>query len=238
MAAAEITGRMRVIMQHKFLAFDTSTPYLSVALCDGEQIYLHEELANQRHAELILTVIDTLLVQANMTFKELDAIAFGAGPGSFIGVRIATGVAQGIAFAHDLPVIPIISLQTLAQTAFEKTGESKILAGWDARMDAIYWGLYEAKDGIMQPILEPTLSAPEKIMLENNSVVAVGNAWNIYKNSLSQNLKISETEFYPSAKNMLTLANHYWQKNQQIPPEKAEPCYLRDDVAKKPSSTF
>lgn len=219
----------------KILAFDTSTAMCTVALKMGDEIFSSEEILEQRHAERILPMIEDLLAQVKISLSELDAIAFGCGPGSFIGVRIATAVVQSLAFAQDLPVIPVSSLQALAQRAFKQLGAKKIVAGWDARMEAIYWGLFQEHEGLMESVLPEALSKPLDIQVSSD-YLAVGNAWMSYQNQLSsefQAVRVNE-EFYPSAVSILEIATKKFLDGQTISAVLAEPVYLRDDVAKRP----
>ncbi len=223
-----------MIKKSNILAFDTSTAMCTVALMVRGEIFSCEEILEQRHAERILPMIEDLLAQAKISLSDLDAIAFGCGPGSFIGVRIATGVVQSLAFAQDLPVIPVSSLQALAQNAFKKTGAKKIAAGWDARMEAIYWGLFEERNGFMESIKPEALSKPEDIQISSD-FIAVGNAWFAYQNKLSKEfhpLKLEE-ELYPNAISILEIALEKFSQGLSVSPLQAEPVYLRDDVAKK-----
>lgn len=216
------------------LAFDTATAMCSVALQAGDAFFLCEEIMPQKHAECILPMIEKLLLQAKIVLSDLDAIAFGCGPGSFIGVRIATAVAQSLTFAHDLPLISVSSLQALAQNAFQKNGAAKIAAAWDARMQAIYWGLFQEENGLMQPLQNELLSKPEEIQISAD-FLAVGNAWEAYRDHFSENFNArnSAEEFYPSAAAILKIAEYKLQKNEIISPLLVEPVYLRDDVARK-----
>ncbi|MDM8563559.1 tRNA (adenosine(37)-N6)-threonylcarbamoyltransferase complex dimerization subunit type 1 TsaB, partial [Candidatus Marithioploca araucensis] len=135
----------------KLLAFDASSPACSCALYLDGEITERYEIAPRQHAALILPMADELLTEAGLKPIELEGIAFGRGPGSFTGLRIASGVAQGIAFAADIPVAPISSLATLAQAAYIENGAQKVLAAIDARMSEVYWGMYVIdKQGIMR----------------------------------------------------------------------------------------
>lgn len=223
----------------KLLALDTATDVCSVALMVDDQILLHHILAPSRHAELILSMIEALLTEATIDRKQLDVIAFGCGPGSFMGVRIATGIVQGIAFAIHCPVIPISSLQAIAQTAYQEYSAKQILVGWDARMDAIYWGAYRCDEqGYMRPIFGDRLNAPEEIVFTlSGDWIAVGNAWAHYDKRLSSSLlkqvKAIKSEIYPCAKAIAVLAASYYRKGRVLPAIKTEPIYLRNEVAKR-----
>ena len=124
----------------KILGIETATEGCSASvLCDGEVVERFE-VAPQRHNELILPMCESLLSECEVVLTQLDAIAFGCGPGAFTGVRIAAGVTQGIALAHDLPVIPISTLANLAQQAFAKSDRVQtVLPAIDARMSEVYW---------------------------------------------------------------------------------------------------
>ncbi len=219
----------------KILAFDTATASCSAALLINGEIMERFEIAPQRHAELILPMISDLLNSAGVSLKQLDAIAVGRGPGSFIGVRIAVGVAQGLAFGADLPVIPISTLQTLAQTAYQQTANPNIIAGWDARMQAIYWGAYRlADDQLMMPIQPDALHSPYELTIPTGPKwLLVGNAWQAYRQELAPVLESysQQTEIYPQAHAMLNIASVLYREGKVLNALEIEPIYLRDQVA-------
>lgn len=219
----------------KILALDTATAACTVALMIGSEITERFVLAQQQHAELILPMIDGLLSEAGIGLKQLDAIAFGQGPGSFMGVRIATGVAQGLAFGADLPVIPVSTLQTLAQTAYQETGCTDIVVGWDARMQAIYWGIYQANRlGLMMPLQADALNSPPEIAIPaTKQWLLAGNAWSVYSHDLPQLLESypKNTELFPHARAMLALAAVLYSEGKVRNALEVEPIYLRDQVA-------
>ena len=141
----------------KVLALDTSTEYCSVALFADGAITSHEVLAGQQHSEFILPMVRQALAEGELSLAQLDGIAFGAGPGSFTGLRIACGVAQGLAFGACLPVAGICTLEALAQEA----GGGSIIAALDARMSQIYHAAYEKGSNGWQPVTEPALCFPQ-----------------------------------------------------------------------------
>jgi tRNA threonylcarbamoyladenosine biosynthesis protein TsaB len=202
------------------LALDTSTEACSVALFLDGKISYKFEVAPQKHALLLLPFCDALLSEANMTPADLSAVAFGRGPGSFTGVRIAAAAAQGIAIAHDLPVIPVSSLQILAQVAYMKTGEKKIYAGIDARMSEVYFGKFELdQNNIMELTGQEIVTKLENLHLdETDKTFRAGSAFQ------------TSDIFYPSADALLAIAVNYYQKNKTFPAEVAIPVYLRDNV--------
>ena len=194
-------------------------------------------IAPQQHSDFILSQVDELLAVTGIHLHQLDAIAFGAGPGSFMGVRLATGVAQGLAYAIDRPVIPVSTLQALAQSVSVRHGE-KVLVGWDARMSAIYWGIYALNsDGLMQAVVADRLSAPDVIQLpDDEHCIATGNAWEVYESQLSDRLKqqlIKHDKQHPHAEMVARIAAAKFAKGDILPPDQAEPVYIRDVVAKR-----
>ncbi len=220
----------------KILAFDTATDACSVALLTEGRIFQHAEIAPRRHAELILPMIRDMLQGAGLGLNQLDAIAVGQGPGSFIGVRTAVGVAQGLAMGAGLPVIPVSTLQAIAQAAYEQSQWVNIISGWDARMQAIYWGAFSLNsENIMAPIQSEALNAPAeiKLPLEKKWRLA-GNAWEVYRQELtsldySQDAEVPD--IYPQAAAIIRLAEFYYRQGKFLAPELLEPVYLRNQVA-------
>jgi tRNA threonylcarbamoyladenosine biosynthesis protein TsaB len=211
------------------LAFDTSTAACSVALSLDGDIQQRFELAPRRHGALLLSMMDSLLKTAALSLNECDAIAMGHGPGSFMGLRIAAGVAQGLAFGAQLPVISVSSLQALAQAAYWSTPADTILAGWDARMQQVYWGLYRCKHGRMENIVADQLSAPDAIDLTAYpDALMAGNAWPTYFEGKQENTD------YPTAAAVAFLAEKKQQDGDVILPEQITLSYLRNKVADKP----
>lgn len=221
-------------MTANILAFDTATNACTVALQVGAKVYARHEIAPSQHAKLLLPLINDLLSEAKINLSDLNAVAFGCGPGSFMGVRLATATAQGLAFGLNIPLISISTLQILAQTA----GGKNVVAGWDARMDEIYWGFYGCDEkGVMQAKQDDALCTPAAIdtnTIFNVPFMLAGNAWSVYKEKLpiqifSQASEI-QTELYPDAKAMLTIATAKYLQNEIVSPENAHPHYIRHHV--------
>lgn len=199
------------------LAIDTTTQSCSAAITHQGVIAERFEIAPRQHTELILPMIEELLVEMNLMRQELQAIAFAAGPGSFMGTRLATGVAQGLGYALDIPLIPVSTLQILAQTAYEKHGCRRVVCGWDARMQEVYWGVYQEQQGLMQPLQSDRLSSIKEIDSVESDYVRVGNIWN-------------DEVLYPHATALLSLAVPLFESGHTVSAMKAEPVYLRNNV--------
>lgn len=216
----------------KLLAFETATAACSVALWLNGAITQRFEIAPQRHSDILLNLVDELLSDAQINLRNLDAIAFGSGPGSFMGVRIATGVAQGIAYGIDLPVIPVSTLQALAQAAYQKINSEQVIVGWDARMNSIYWGVYQVDTKrIMQEIIGDHMDHPMDIEFPKGKSIGVGNAWSVYKSSLPPDFQFIKEDIYPDATSVALIAQQKFKQGSVLLPKKAEPTYIREKVA-------
>lgn len=213
------------------IAIETSSELASAALLHGDQVIAREASGVQNHSQSILPMVQELLQQAGITLKQCDAIAFGAGPGSFTGVRTACGVAQGLAFGADLPVIPVVTLLAMAQACREANGASDILAVMDARMDEVYWAQYRYDNG-WQTIIEPTLSAAVAVS-PAGEVVACGNGLAAYAPAFSRLAEKGsmELEIMPHAKQIAQLARFAFAEGKTVPARDAQPIYLRNKVA-------
>ncbi len=238
----------------KILAIDTATEACSAALYIDGELRSNYQLAPREHSRLILKMIDGLLANADLSVNQLDAIAFGRGPGSFMGLRIAAGVVQGIAFAHDIPVIPVSTLKAIAQRAFEQTKSKYILAAIDARMDEVYWAIYSMNmdslndqqwqlDGEEQVISPDKIKLPEMLTQQDTlwsgaGWVGAGTGWANYADRLLADndftLQKMLPDCLPSAEVIATLAVNEFNAGNTIIAAEAIPVYLRNDVAKKP----
>jgi len=217
------------------LAIETATETVSVALSvDGELVERYEH-APRQHAELLLPWIEQVLAEAEIGLNALDAIAFSRGPGSFTSLRIGIGVVQGLAWAADLPVIPVSSLAATAQSAFDE-GIGSALVALDARMNEVFTGTFAANsDGIMMPVSQERVCPPAEVRIpEKAGFYAVGIGFDRYDElqKLSQQLAGVRTDIWPKASSVLTLARHWLLSNEALPAEQAQPVYLRDNVAK------
>ena len=129
-------------MSAKILALDTATENCSVALLVNDRVYVRREVAPRDHTKKILPMVDEVLKEAGLSLNELDALAFGRGPGSFTGVRIGIGIAQGLAFGAELPMIGISTLQAMAQGSYRNMRATHVACAIDARMSEVYWGRF------------------------------------------------------------------------------------------------
>src|SRR5690554_306139 len=223
----------------KILALDTSSDACSVAYSDGDLLIDRFEVAAKSHTQRLLPMLDEVLAEAGISLKQLDAIAFAAGPGSFTGLRIGMGMVQGLAFGADLPVIPISTLMAMAYgRAFAATDQpaSRILCALDARMAEVYWGLYECAtpNSLPMVICPDSVSAPETVAAlipEATEFVGVGSGW-CYE-ALSGLTEQFQIEVYPSARDVVALAAMEYQAGKAQAVEQVQPVYLRNEVSWK-----
>lgn len=227
-------------MTVKILALDTATENCSVALLTDDGIYFRSEVAPRDHTKKILPMVDDVLKEAGLSLNDLDALAFGRGPGSFTGVRIGIGIAQGLAFGADLPMIGISTLEAMAQGVYRKHGESAVATAIDARMSEIYWGRFlRQEDGswLVQDaecVISPALVV-EKSIDDENTWFTAGTGWEAYSDLLTQlpfRREISSI-VYPDAQDIVSLAKIELLKGNTVSVEEASPVYLRDKVTWK-----
>jgi len=217
----------------KLLAIETATEACSAALCLDGAVSSRYEFAPRQHAELILTMVDSLLVEAGIKITALDFLAFGRGPGAFTGVRIATGVIQGLAFAADLPVVPISTLAVLAQGA---AGQADyLLSAIDARMGEVYWGLFHKCQEVVELLGEEAVSKPEQVQAAaDQQWFGVGSGWRTYDKELRQALNGQlldmQGDAYPQARDIIPLAIRAYDGGAAVPAAQAQPVYLRNKV--------
>lgn len=222
----------------KILALDTSTDACSVALWLDGEVREDFRVAPREHTRLLLPMAEALLADAGLAPTALDGIAFGRGPGSFTGIRIATGVAQGLAFAADLPVLPVSTLAAMALQQGREQQRDWIVAALDARMDEIYWCAYELVCGLPVEKVDEQVCAPSELYLPTlQPWLAVGPGFN-YLDSMSASVRgglqgIPLTDVYPAAGDMLALAERDLLEGRGLAPEQGLPVYLREGTWKK-----
>jgi tRNA threonylcarbamoyladenosine biosynthesis protein TsaB len=227
----------------KLLALDTATEACSAALLIDDVVRSEYEVVDRRHNEIILPMVERLLALAETKLADLDAIAFGRGPGSFTGVRIATGITQGLAMGADKPVVPVSNLAAVAAGAIAKQDCDKVLVCMDARMDEVYCGAYE-RDGKYAVTLAGTEAVlpPSAVHEHVKNVVTAdgwigsGTGWRRYPN-LNQGFEFElpddEPDRLPHAADIVMLAKFLFARLEYVDPADALPVYLRDQVAHK-----
>lgn len=224
----------------KYLAIDASTEACSVALSINDHVINEFELCPQSHSVVLLPMVDRILKEANCTLAELDGLIFGRGPGSFTGVRIGIGVAQGLAFSADLPVVGVSTLQAMAQQAYDKYNKTEVISVIDARMSEVYTGIFRADDiGIMQPVKNEAVLSPNKVAEYVSEFTSksfgVGTGWEAYQQELNA-LRIASEQadiLYPNAQDMITIALPEFNEGKAVSAEHAQPVYVRDTVSWK-----
>lgn len=224
----------------RILAIDTATEACSVALWNDGTTFAHFELCPREHTQRILPLVRAALADAEVTLTDLDALAFGRGPGSFTGVRIGIGIAQGLALGAELPMIGVSTLATMAQGAWRKTGATRVLAAIDARMGEVYWAEYQRDaDGVWhgeetEAVLKPEAVSDRLQQLDGNWAM-VGTGWGAWP-ELAANTPLTLTDgemLLPTAEDMLPIARQLFAAQKWVAVEQAEPVYLRNEVAWK-----
>ncbi|CAM4362143.1 tRNA (adenosine(37)-N6)-threonylcarbamoyltransferase complex dimerization subunit type 1 TsaB [Comamonas aquatilis] len=212
-----------------FLALDTSTDTLFVAVQRGDAIWQYSGPGAQQSSSQLLPAIRQLMSEASLAFKELDAIAFGRGPGSFTGLRTACAITQGLAFAAKVPVLPIDTLLAVAEEARQLHGCNQVMAVLDARMHEVYHAPFSYENGDWIVPEDFGLCAPEALQVPAGLTVA-GNAQPVYPEQLAP--QAAHVYAAPTATALLRLAPALLAKGCAVPAEQALPRYIRDKVAK------
>lgn len=220
------------------LALDTCTESCSAALLYQGQVFECFEMTQRGHSELILGMLDNVLFQAGVSISVVDALAFGRGPGSFTGVRVGVGVAQGIAFARDIPVIPISSLAAVAQSAADELNIDHLAVAMDARMGEIYCASYQRENGLVKLVDQERVCPPQSFLPHSSLMWSgIGTGWREYDAILREcfvhQLDQVSVDYYPRAASIVKLAQAEAAAGRVLPAEQAMPVYLRNNVAKK-----
>ncbi|TYA90090.1 tRNA (adenosine(37)-N6)-threonylcarbamoyltransferase complex dimerization subunit type 1 TsaB [Aggregatibacter actinomycetemcomitans] len=228
------------------LALDTATEACSVALLRGGEKAHLEQFAQREHTKHILPMVDEILAQAGIKLYQVDALVFGRGPGSFTGVRIGAGIAQGLAFGANLPVIPVSNLAAMAQAAYVQYQSENVLTAIDARMNEVYFAQWKARKVrsdfgtflAWQPIIAEQVCSASRVLEQvvqhqHDNAVLAGTGWTAYPQLTEANLGKSTDITLPSALYMLDLALPKWFAGETISPLEIEPIYLRNEVTWK-----
>jgi len=219
------------------LALETATDACSVALLHAGETLERYEIAPRRHTDLILPMVDSLLAQAGLDCSRLDAIAFGAGPGSFTGVRIATSVAQGLALAHDLPVVPVSCLALLAIGGAREHAADIVVPVMDARKQEVYAAAYrvDRERATVTVLLDDWLGAAADLPLPTQpGLIVVGRGAEVYRDAIRARVPDATPVYgepaFPRARDALASAAAALAAGTAIAPEFARPLYLRHAV--------
>lgn len=220
----------------KILALETSTEYCSVALWQDGVVTGSSEKVGQRHSEVLMAMLDGVLVEAGVKLAQLDGIAFGAGPGSFTGVRIACGVTQGLALGANLPVIGIGTMHAVAQAS----GKDKVIVALDARMAEVYFAVYEKRGGEWLTLCAPCLCLPQNTpAVEGGGWLGAGSGFAAHGTVLQERyagqLGDIDAACVPQAGAIAELAAPMFAAGLGLDAALAMPLYLRDKVALKTS---
>ncbi|WP_207062499.1 tRNA (adenosine(37)-N6)-threonylcarbamoyltransferase complex dimerization subunit type 1 TsaB [Motiliproteus sp. SC1-56] len=221
----------------KILALDTSTDACSVALLVDGEVSEDFRVIPRQHTQALLPMVDARLSEAGLTLSQLDAIAFGRGPGSFTGLRITAGVAQGLAMGAGLPLLPVSTLAALAEDARHATGADTVLAALDARMNEVYWGQYRWSGDRMRLEGEELVCPPDTVDVPAHPGTAVGwgPGWRYpeLQARFEGRLQHMEVECQPRAGWMARIGARALADGEALAAEAAQPVYLRDQVTWK-----
>lgn len=218
------------------IALETSTRRLSVALwLDGKLIERAEDIPNSG-SERLLPWVNELLAEAGMRLKDVNGIAFGAGPGGFTGLRLACGVAQGLAFGLDLPVLGVSTLEALAMTAYSRSEEpERIFACLDARMGEVYCAAYLIHENASETLLAPAAMPPQQVSVASVTYgkgwIGCGEGFVSYPDLLEANLAEVRDDCWPTAAAVARLAAPRLSRGEGVSAAAAAPLYVRDKVA-------
>ncbi|HDW3273274.1 TPA: tRNA (adenosine(37)-N6)-threonylcarbamoyltransferase complex dimerization subunit type 1 TsaB [Enterobacter asburiae] len=224
----------------RILAIDTATEACSVALLNNDAVTAHFEECPREHTQRILPLVKEILTRSDTSLTDLDALAFGRGPGSFTGVRIGIGIAQGLALGAELPMIGVSTLATMAQGAWRMTGATRVLAAIDARMGEVYWAEYTRDEqGVWhgeetEAVLKPE-AVTERLQQLSGEWATVGTGWPAWPDMASGTgvTLVDGNMLLPAAEDMLPIACQLFAAGKTVAVEHAEPVYLRNTVAWK-----
>ncbi|WP_417517091.1 tRNA (adenosine(37)-N6)-threonylcarbamoyltransferase complex dimerization subunit type 1 TsaB [Marinobacter sp.] len=225
----------------KLLALDTSSEGCSAALFVDGEVFEKFEIAPRGHTRLLMPMIRGLLAEQGLKPADLDALAFACGPGSFTGVRIATGVIQGLAWGLDLPVVPVSSLEAVALGAIEalQVGEGEgVAVAFDARMSELYWGCFRNRSGLPELLGEERVCSPSRVALEAGVANWVGasQGWAFrdgMPDDISERINSVDEALVPRASWVARLAAVKFSQGLAVPADRAQPVYIRDEVTWK-----
>lgn len=221
-------------MMKTILVLDTATEACSVALFHHENTTFLDELSPRTHTQRILPMLDELLSQAGISLKEVDVLGFGRGPGSFTGVRVGVGIAQGLAMGAELPVVPVSNLLAMAEAAYQQQGATEVVALIDARMNEVYFAQFSRSEKGWQMLVAEQVCSPEKAIAQIQAArqpTVVGTGWAAYLQFSAANLPLVVSDItLPSARFMLPLVQQAVAQGKTQSAMEIEPVYLRNEV--------
>lgn len=225
----------------KLLALDTSSEGCSAALLVDGSVTERFELAPRGHTRLLMPMIRELLAEQQLKPADLDALAFACGPGSFTGLRIATGVIQGLAYGLEIPVVPVSSLATVAAEAMARYPMAEgdgVAVAFDARMGEVYWGTFINRGGLPEAAAAEVVCSPEAVTLPPSPAQwhAMGSGWALRQHMPAEvTVRIVHVDdtLVPRASHAVYLAERDFRQGRHVPAAQAQPVYLRDEVTWK-----
>jgi tRNA threonylcarbamoyladenosine biosynthesis protein TsaB len=216
------------------LAFDTATERMSVALTARGEVRIHEAAGGAQASAALIPAIFGLLADAGLSLSEVDAIAFGRGPGAFTGLRTACAVAQGLAMGAGKLVLPLDTLLAVAEDARAQKERVRVWVAMDARMDEIYAAHYAYEAGHWTTLVTPMLISPELLTArwqQESPEVVAGSALDAFGERLQTGTALRVPQAMPRAHALVPLAQALWQAGGAVDPALALPVYVRDKVA-------
>lgn len=220
------------LIMASLLVIDASSSLCSVAVWHEEKLFALTEEQPRRHAQRLLPMIDEALSDCGLTAAQLDGIAYGCGPGSFTGIRIAASVTQGIALALDLPVKGVSSLQAVAQAAFSASSANEVMAIMDAHMGEVFWGHFQRDGTLSRALVAEQVGSPDACIsdMTNFNGILAGDGLQL---PVFAELDAELAMLRPEARMMVPLVIDAWDKGLFTDAENQQPVYLRNSVAWK-----
>ena len=217
------------------LTIDTATEACSVALQFNQALFTRYEVCPQQHSQKILPMVDAVMKEAGAALSALDGLGFGRGPGSFTGVRIATGIIQGLALGSQLPVAGVSTLAAMAQQVINTRDVKDVAVAIDARMGEVYFGHYQNQQGIATLVGQEQVASPETVaeQIDVTSMAVAGTGWQAYPVLTALLNDQSVNVSYPYARFMLPLAEQTLSTGQGMAVDAITPEYLRNTVTWK-----
>ena len=222
------------------LGLDTSGQWCSAALLHADALHVRRAEVGNAHSAHLLGMIEAVLAEARLALADCDLLAFGAGPGSFTGLRVACAAAQGLAFGANLPVAPIGTLDAIAHSVCmaEASGPTTVLVAQDARMGEVYWSLFDVDADGMLNVSGPHLSSPDRLhdAIEQSGralplPIGCGNAWAVHGDRMDGLALRVVVRPAADAADIAALGARAWREGTLVAAEQASPLYVRNHVA-------